>query len=671
MEVRLNGQNITRSVQWPVNITYEIGRRSLSSIHVYAESSPGDARAQFGDGGYIQFEDDTYLEFDQSYAFDGFLGEIVVDVPGQPFREYALENGATHYFPLDERDTANGIDLVSGLRSLSYQRGAVDYREWQGEQAAVPYGGAIECLNTGSGSYVCETPAIAEARSMAIGVWARLISNHARSVDVLRLSSGVSLRMDPDGLTLVSGAQTVSAALSWTPGEWRHLAIVRDAGALRATVDGATVATLANPPVQPSGVLRCGYMSTDFPALIGLDELSIGPPAHIDVERARYDRAFGGLVYQPLKRPVRGRSNQATFELPLVGFEYYLDKNYVPNTYAEAAEEQLRAVFAQILTDIGFAGYYSTDGIATDASLLRLVGNDDSASDVFERAASSVSCHMFVDPRREIQVASRNQVIPSDIVLDGSNIATATRQLFPRNHANSVIVRGNQAEGERTDSFVADGTTGTFPLSYTPTRISRIVRAGEDETGSPMWSIDTDAPSVTRDPIPAAGEGVAVSYGVKSTVRAVAERADLVARYGRIQRKIDIPTINSADEAKSEATRALNRFDNLDFRHMLETKRNALPRVIPAGIAPSVLLPKAGLTGARLLLERVELKAPGRNKISHTLTAKLGDAESLFADFWRRKQGLNLTPDPAAHHHYGRGFVRARVATSYHAWRGG
>ena len=91
----------------------------------------------------------SYNTFGIQDAFH-FRDEVWIDDPELIYRSHALLNGAEYYWTLDERADLAGRELVTGANHLNYVAGAVDYREWEGHAAAVPYGGAIECVN-GSG----------------------------------------------------------------------------------------------------------------------------------------------------------------------------------------------------------------------------------------------------------------------------------------------------------------------------------------------------------------------------------------------------------------------------------------------------------------------------------------------------------------------------------------
>ena len=86
----------------------------------------------------------TVLDFD----------EVTVDYPARPYRAEARASAAlVHYWPLDEAAVALAID-IEGSANLTFGGGpaGLEYRRFDHEAAAVPYGAAPEWEHdTGAG----------------------------------------------------------------------------------------------------------------------------------------------------------------------------------------------------------------------------------------------------------------------------------------------------------------------------------------------------------------------------------------------------------------------------------------------------------------------------------------------------------------------------------------
>ena len=620
MEIRINQVDRTSDIKWPIETSGEIGSRGVTKLTAQILDTP-------------DFTQDEFL----------FRDEAWIDDPALIYRSHALMNGAEYYWPLDERSDLAGREIVDGANFLNYAAGAVDYREWEGHAAAVPYGGAVECIN--------DTGHAAEAaNNISNQVGDRSVSFFLRWVDLSIVSGNrfpvrigtTSFRVGAANARIISGGSNDTSNFAWSDDRWYHVELRHSGGELRVFVDGAQILMLSSPdPLE--GSFRIGVSQSSNPTLIGLDEISIGPPGHFDRSRARHMRRFGGYVYQPKRtRPV-GRNSISVYELPLVGYKYFLEKNFVPGSYAVSGAQTIPAIIRSILSDTGLSHLYTLGGITASQLLDRVIGNDDTADAVIQRIGSRVGHYVWVDPLLELQMRERSQALSSDVELNSSNVARISKQVFPRHFTNSVVVRGNQQAGQKSQSFVGDGVSNTVLLDFQPETILSVKIDTIDDTAS--WTVDNETRIATRSSvIPLDANGV-ITYSTTSALRIVAEDASSIASIGRIQRKFEDNTIYTATDAQAVAAQLLDQFNELKTRFDIVTVRDAIQTILP-GISPLVNIPEHGIN-QHMLIEKTKTHNAKRGGPVHHLTATEENAEDLKEDFWRRSSPVPPLAPPS------------------------
>ena len=88
-----------------------------------------------------------------------------------------------------------------------------------------------------------------------------------------------SFRVGATDARIISGGNNDTASFAWSDDRWYHVELRHSGGSMSVLIDGVQVLSLANPdPLE--GSLRLGVSQSSNPTLIGLDEVSIGPPGH-------------------------------------------------------------------------------------------------------------------------------------------------------------------------------------------------------------------------------------------------------------------------------------------------------------------------------------------------------------------------------------------------------
>ncbi len=646
MEIRINRIDRTSVIVWPIETSGEIGSRGVTKLKAEITENPDFDELTFDDGTQLEYDTGEALSYDTFGIQDAFnfRDEVWIDDPALIYRSHALLSGAEYYWTLDERSDLAGRELVTGANHLNYVAGAVDYREWEGFDAAVPYGGAIECIN--DRGHAAESNAVISNQAGD-----RSVSFYMRWVDLsvvtgnrwaIRIGA-IGFRVSASSARIViSGGDNDEQDYAWRDDRWYHVELRHSGGDLRVFIDGAQILILPN-SVELEGTLRIGVVQSNNPTLIGIDEISIGPPGHFDRSRARHMRRFGGYIYQPKRTRPIGRNAISVYELPLVGYKYFLEKNFVPGSYAVSGAQTIPAIIRSILSDTGLSHLYTLGGITASQLLDRVIGNDDTADAVIQRIGSRVGHYVWVDPLLELQMRERSQALSSDVELNSSNVARVSKQVFPRHFTNSVVVRGNQQAGQKSQSFVGDGVSNTVLLDFQPETILSVKIDTIDDTAS--WTVDNETRIATRSSVITLDANGVITYSTTSALRIVAEDASSIASIGRIQRKFEDNTIYTATDAQAVAAQLLDQFNELKTRFDIVTVRDAIQTILP-GISPLVNIPEHGIN-QHMLIEKAKTHNAKRGGPVHHLTATEENAEDLKEDFWRRSSPVPPLAPPS------------------------
>ena len=370
------------------------------------------------------------------------------------------------------------------------------------------------------------------------------------------------------------------------------------------------------------------------PVNLGVDEASIGAVGHMDVERARHMRAFGGYIYQPDNTKPRGHNQQGLFTLSLVGYAYHLRKNFVDKTYALSGRVRVADLCEQILEDLGLSSRYNTDGVSVEDYVERFQGGGATAEAAFAKLANLFESYSFVDQWRSITFDTQDFPGYTDLVLDKTNVASAKRSVIPRHFANSVRVQTADVEIERARKFAGDGATRLFELPFKPSRVLRVVVDGLD-LESERWVFDKDYGYVELSSALTRGAELTVVYVSVGPEHAESEDGEAISEFGRVQSRAQSGVASFRDarilaESELEASR-LNR------RYTIVTIPKTIRRVVNSGTDPLVNLPTRGIDGRRLIIQKVDTSVDKGDREQHVIVATDGKAREVSTDFWRRK----------------------------------
>ena len=666
MEVRLDGQEITKSVQWPVSFTNEVGARSLSSVTVWLPEYLRDHRmrfddgsfvefgdksviefddesiakiAQFGDGSQIAFDDGTLLDFDEPYNvadFDRFLRELVADIPALPYRPHAVANGATHYWPLDERSQPAAMDIVGNVRSMVFADGAVSYREWKGEAAGVPQGGAVAFTNSAAGGFGATAPNMAiPAGEWEAGAYFRRMGAWTGRRELIRVGSARIEATSTNLYLIDSRGRQVSHTFTMPSDEWSHVSMRQDGGAIHLMLNGDLLTSSNGAGAFPARVsVRLGGCLTGAPVNLGVDEASIGSAGHMDVSRSRHMRAFGGYIYQPDNTKPRGHNQQGLFTLSLVGYAYHLRKNFVDKTYALSGRVRVADLCERILEDLGLSSRYTTDGVSVDDYVERFQGEGATVEAAFTKLARLFNSYSFVDQWRGLTFDRQDVPGYTDLVLDKTNVVSLKRSVIPRRFANSVRVETMGVEVERARKFAGDDTTRLFELPFKPSRILRVVVDGLD-VDAEGWLFDRDYGYVELVDPPKKGSELTIVFLSTGPEHATSDDSESIAEFGRVEYRARSGVASFRDarilsESELEASK-------LSHRYTIVTIPKTIRRAINSGTNPLVNLPTRGVDGRRLIVQRVDTSVNKGDREQHVIVATDGRAREVSTDFWRRK----------------------------------
>ena len=587
---------------------------------------------------------------------------ITIDYPAHPYRAEALALEPLAYWRLDERAATHAEDAAGGADLTYLQGDLIEHRAYQGDAAAVPYGGAVEWRHTAGNGARGSIPDPGD--SFTIAGFLRVKAGAAGSRRVLQIADigltldlsappGAELTYTADGYALTAGALDADT--------WHHVAIVRTPGKHELWIDGveATSDAGAYGAVDLSAAeLDLARASGGAAVNLALDEWGIWP-AEVDVAdlagRARHRRHFGGYVYGVRDRTIIGPQDEHLLDLKLAGYGLRLDKSFVRRTYATASGSSVRAIIADVLSEAGVAAAFDSHGVELEDTVDRAVYPVSSVMDILRDLAELHGATVTVDEWGTINMLRRANIAHSGIVLRGAPGATCrsiVRVSEPRFFASRAVVVGRDTEGAYVDEFTMDGTRRTFDLTHQPARVDYVRLDGVDQavaggtfTGAavdnPAWTVDRERARVERatgQPTVPAGT-LTVGYQATPDLVATEDNAAAIAAIGfPVSRKLEDDAVDTPGVARAKASAYLDRHDQLHDRFDIETLPGAVQQV-PPQVTVEAHFPRHSLNGTRLLVERVQTRlarAGGAfHAVEHVISCPARDYAGDFEDFWR------------------------------------
>ena len=389
---------------------------------------------------------------------------------------------------------------------------------------------------------------------------------------------------------------------------------------------------------------------------ISLDEWGIWA-SEVDVadleSRRRHRRLFGGYAFGVKTTLHPGGRGDRQVEIPCTGYGIILDRKYVTSRFATASNATARGVMAKAFELAGITeDQFTLGGIEIDDVVGRGVHNISSVSDIARSVAEVTNGVPWVDPVRELQLVRRTQVEQSPIVLNGTNVKAAAISGKPRHYASRVVLIGAPQSGTSVDNFSGDSLTTEFELRFQADQILAIRVDGQDETfdgTNPVWTVDLDGGTVTRDSAPDNGEAIEVVYSTTDRLTVVRSRTPPGGLPG-LDVRVEDESIDMLSAGRAKADAYLDRHNKPKRQVQIRTISGAVLYMRP-GAAPVVDLPDLDLDMTRVLVERVTttVGSEGNNDnpdVTLALQCTAGEWESLSADYWRNLVRLQNPPRP-------------------------
>lgn len=254
-------------------------------------------------------------------------------------------------------------------------------------------------------------------------------------------------------------------------------------------------------------------------------------------------RIFGGMIDRPMEAGViPGKCPEIITQVSAFDFNQYAERRWILAGGGFPAGYNIGQMAASL------AGYLAPYGVTLDAGqvtgptfafeqiyeyrqlrdvLDSVVGLTAKYGDPFVWRIDHYKVFSIYQPSTEaapFDVSTANGMAIGDIEVE------TTREKY----ANRIIVKAMpQAQELRVESFTGDGTTDTFTLQYTPTKMYGYVSNGSvnetltttDFVGSATWTYDATANTIKRE-TGAPGSGVTVSVMFDGTFSAEASAQD-------------------------------------------------------------------------------------------------------------------------------------------------
>ena len=631
-----------------VTVSTEVGQRSSGTIRLVYP--PGrvfrinDSVLQLPSGQALLLPDGSALDIGGGAQEDvpPFWADVVVDHPERCYRASVADSDPWLCWRLDDGGTTRARDASGNGRHGTYSASGLGLRALEPPDTRVPYGASLR-VDAGS----VTGPSVADLAAPYTVLFLLRIDAGADGVsEVFRVGPAVMRRsrISSSVQRLAWSVGVASVQQDVMPGEWLHVAAVREAGAIRLSVEGADerIAAAATWATSQHAGQTCSIHGSGTDLESDIDEVAILPVALTAAEiadlrgRVDHDRVFGGLAYEPADDEDPGGGRVVTVKA--VGYWALLDHLHVEGIWASATDQPVNEVIRDILTAAEYP--HSADGVDKTNPIGRVVGRAAAASDLVRKAMDRSATLAWGDSWGDVHLDNAGELRRLPVVLDRTNTAPKWKRktLATRWRTRTIVVGAGVPGALIADEFTGDGAQTTFDLSQQVREIRDFqidgvsVAAGELASG---WLLGPEKFTLVSATAPVSGTRIRIDYVSESPLVAVASDPEGVRTYGRIERKVEDTSLDTAAAVQERATTDQTAHGRPGLEIAARVKPARRPLFHGVGGAPIF---RFGSVDQRMLVERVQTSwlAAGRY-VAQKVTLRANDYTSDLQAFTDRR----------------------------------
>lgn len=360
---------------------------------------------------------------------------------------------------------------------------------------------------------------------------------------------------------------------------------------------------------------------------------------------------FAGLVQRAVDSITPGSASLRS-RVSCVDFTDLLERRFVAEVY--------EGIPVHVMIEDILSRYHGDDGITTSVGAIgvrptKVVFDHQSTRACLDRLASLTGYHWRIDYAKVVHFEPRHtNTAPFSIGTDSGNWRDLSVERNLDEYRNRQLLRaGTDVTAVRTETFVGDGVTRTFPLAFPCASAPTITLGGGAQTvtasglGVAQWYWSEGSNEISQDAsqgAPGVGTLVAVTYRglfpilVQVDDPSEIEERALVQGDDGVFESVEVDaSVNGTDLATDRANGLLRQFGRITHKVVFET--DTLIEPTAATLAPgqllTVALPELGATG-QYLVESVELSDVALSWFRLRVTALSGEAFGGWASYYRR-----------------------------------
>jgi len=249
-----------------------------------------------------------------------------------------------------------------------------------------------------------------------------------------------------------------------------------------------------------------------------------------------------------------------TKKLTIYDYGYKLNNIIVNEIYNNKTPEFIIQDLITNYTDLTYSST-STSGI----TLSKYVCKDKKLNEVINELSSLLNWIWFVDKDKNFYFEPKSYQSSGVTLTIGTNARLKGKWRKDTSHIiNEVIVVGDMATFNTSDSFTGDGSTKEFTLTYQPKGNVRILIDGTEQQGyvegqgTGDYQYDKDNKKIIFDTAPSDGSNIVVYYEYEVPVKVSASNEDSINEYKRRSMKIVKKYINTMSQARKLADKFLS-----------------------------------------------------------------------------------------------------------------
>ena len=314
-----------------------------------------------------------------------------------------------------------------------------------------------------------------------------------------------------------------------------------------------------------SATIQDNYYSTPDKFIIEVDkndDVDVGDEVYILDEDD--NKIFAGTIEKI--------EEYETKKLTIYDYGYKLNNVVVNEIYNNKTPEYIIEDLITNYTDLTYSST-SSSGI----TLSKYVCKDKKLNEVINELSSLLGWIWYIDKDKKFYFEPKSYESSGITLTIGTNARLKGKWRKDTSHIiNEVIVVGDMATFNTSDSFSGDGSTKEFTLTYQPKGNVRVLVDGTEQQGyvegqgTGDYKYDKDNKKIIFDTAPSSGSSIVVYYEYEVPIKVQTSNYESINLYGKRSTKIVKKYINTMSQARKLASKYLDYYSNYHLSAKIE-----------------------------------------------------------------------------------------------------